>query len=132
MIDMRMGDEEKIQARRIIGSDVPVAFFNGIGALVHAAVDGKAGLLRFNDVTGARDGPRRPEKFNFHEQSFCRVFTDVRRRAFAGTAGRLPACQRQSMASLFFCRFFQFFGFFLFLGGLGRFFVVVFDLVVGF
>ena len=68
MIDVRVGDEDKVDARRVIGRHVPVAPFNGIGALMHAAVHRKARSIRLHHKTRPGHGPRGSQKLNFHER----------------------------------------------------------------
>jgi len=69
MVDVGVGDKEEIHPRRIIRRDVQVASFDGIRALMHAAVNGKPRRPRFNDKTRPRDRSCGPEKLNFHKES---------------------------------------------------------------
>ena len=69
MVDMRVGDNKEINPGRVIGCDIQVASFNGLGSLMHAAINGKTRLICFNNITRAGDGSCGPEKFYLHELS---------------------------------------------------------------
>ena len=66
MVDMGMGDEEKINFVGLVNIHIPVAFFDFRVALMHAAINGPPMSLCLQNVTGAGDRPGRPHKFYFH------------------------------------------------------------------
>jgi len=70
MVDMGVGEQKKVHPARLIDGGIQIAAFDGFVALVHAAIDGKAGSGGFDDMAGTGDGPRRAEKFDLHEASW--------------------------------------------------------------
>jgi len=62
MINVRVGDQEKINPGRVIAFRIPVALFYLPASLVHPAVNREAVGPRFQHVAGAGDGPGRPQK----------------------------------------------------------------------
>ncbi len=66
MVDVCMGNQEKIYAVRLVNAHIPVSLFYFGVSLVHPAVHGKSMTVRFQNVAGTCYRPRCPHKFYFH------------------------------------------------------------------
>ena len=66
VVDVGMRDKDEIDVLGPVGLGVPVAGFNRLIALVHAAVHAKALAVGFDHITGTGHGLRRAQKLNFH------------------------------------------------------------------
>ena len=69
VIDVGVGDQEKIDLVGAVDIHVPVPFFDLRVALVHAAVHGEAVAAGFQDEARSRDRPRRAHKLDFHRSA---------------------------------------------------------------
>jgi hypothetical protein len=69
-----MSNKKKINMRRVIHADIPIAFFNFGIALMHTAINSESYCVCFYDETGTGDSSCRPKEFNFHEKSILANF----------------------------------------------------------
>jgi hypothetical protein len=84
-----MSNKKKINMRRVIHADIPIAFFYFGIALMHTAINSESYFVCFYDETGTGDSSCRSEEFNFHEKSILRILFLYR------IAWNLPPDRRQ-------------------------------------